>query len=624
MKKIIVFLLFFLFVNFSNANEDNATNIDKNSIFALVQNYVELNFVLESYSGSDLNSSEYQDNIREIEKQKQDILTKIPLRMISQKIDDKEVKAFLDTKYALERKVEHAQTKRRYYEYADSKMDLLKLVASEHFYFCVFELEKIFIQGAQSSKIKKVVDDAIDLLKADSRFNFSLEKEKISNVEQIKALDTKEDNLKTTIKSYNEILLYLRNNAKLLETNFLFNELGLQNAINFINEQASFENINLGKIVISILVIVFFYSLKFYLAKILSFILMKLFRQNSSNLDLKTHFLSKLQNPIGWFLFVYALGICFTIIYYPVPVDIRIGNVLYIVYAILTAWIIISIFDSYGMVIVSKLAEQSGKREVVNLVIKILYFIIIVIAALFILAHLGFNISALIASLGIGGLAVALAAKDIIANFFASVLLLFDNSFNQGDWVEISGVEGTIVEIGLRKTTIRTFDNSLVFLPNSTIMGTNIKNWSKRKIGRHVKLYVGVTYDAKPHQLEQVVEDIRYLLATSPLIAQVDDSALKLGGSRARYRQNLVSVNDLEGYKNNTYVAVSGFGASSIDIEVYFYTKAVDAAGFREARQSILLEIMKIVDKNKLSFAFPSQSLYIEKINTQTKEELLT
>ncbi|MFG5150767.1 mechanosensitive ion channel family protein, partial [Campylobacter lari] len=390
------------------------------------------------------------------------------------------------------------------------------------------------------------------------------------------------------------------------------------------NEQASFENINLGKIVISILVIVFFYSLKFYLAKILSFILMKLFRQNSSNLDLKTHFLSKLQNPIGWFLFVYALGICFTIIYYPVPVDIRIGNVLYIVYAILTAWIIISIFDSYGMVIVSKLAEKSGKREVVNLVIKILYFIIIVIAALFILAHLGFNISALIASLGIGGLAVALAAKDIIANFFASVLLLFDNSFNQGDWVEISGVEGTIVEIGLRKTTIRTFDNSLVFLPNSTIMGTNIKNWSKRKIGRHVKLYVGVTYDAKPHQLEQVVEDIRYLLATSPLIAQVDDSALKLGGSRARYRQNLVSVNDLEGYKNNTYVAVSGFGASSIDIEVYFYTKAVDAAGFREARQSILLEIMKIVDKNKLSFAFPSQSLYIEKINTQTKEELLT
>ncbi|MBT0827006.1 mechanosensitive ion channel family protein, partial [Campylobacter lari] len=308
----------------------------------------------------------------------------------------------------------------------------------------------------------------------------------------------------------------------------------------------------------------------------------------------------------------------------PAPIDIRISNILSIAYIILTAWLVINVFDSYGMMIVAKLAEKSGKREVVNLIIKILYFIIIVIAVLFVLAHLGFNISALIASLGIGGLAVALAAKDIIANFFASVLLLFDNSFNQGDWIEVSGIEGTVVETGLRKTTIRTFDNSLVFLPNSTIMGANIKNWSKRKIGRHVKLFIGVTYDAKPEQLEQCVEDIRYLLATSPLIAQVDDSALNYGGTRARYRQNLVSVNDLEGYKNSTYVAVSGFSASSIDIEVYFYTKAISGAGFREARQSILLELMKIVERNKLSFAFPSQSLYIEKINKEDKEELLS
>ncbi len=79
------------------------------------------------------------------------------------------------------------------------------------------------------------------------------------------------------------------------------------------------------------------------------------------------------------------------------------------------------------------------------------------------------------------------SGKDIIANFFASILLLFDNSFNQGDWVEVSGIEGTVVETGLRKTTIRTFDNCLVFLPNSTIMGANIKNWSKRRMGVMLK-----------------------------------------------------------------------------------------------------------------------------------------
>ncbi len=624
MKKIFIFVLICCCINFLNAQENEEVKINKDSIFYLVQNYIELNSVLGSFGGMDENFSGYQDNIREIEKQKQDILTQIPLRMISQKVNEKEVKIFLNTKSNLETKVEYAQVEKQYYNYVDSKIKLINLIASEHFYFCIFELEKVFIQGAQSNKIRSIVDNAIELLKEDIKFDFSLEKEKISDVEKVKILEDKEEKLKIIIRSYNEILLYLRNNARLLETNFLFNELGLQNAINYINYKTSIEKVNVGKIVISILVIAFFYSLKFYLVKILSFILLKLFKQNLSNIELKTHFLSKLQNPIGWFLLIYAIGICFTIVYYPAPVDIRIGNALYIIYAILSAWIVISIFDSYGMVVISKLAEKSGKREVVNLIIKILYFIIIVIAALFVLAHLGFNISALIASLGIGGLAVALAAKDIIANFFASVLLLFDNSFNQGDWVEISGIEGTIVEIGLRKTTIRTFDNSLVFLPNSTIMGANIKNWSKRKIGRYVKIYLGITYDAKPHQLEQLVEDVRYLLATSPLIAQVDDSALKLGGSRAKYRENLVSVNDLEGYKNKTYVAVSGFGASSIDIEVYFYTKAVDGAGFREARQSILLEIMKIVDKNKLSFAFPSQSLYIEKINTEQKEELLT
>ncbi|HEC1746384.1 mechanosensitive ion channel family protein [Campylobacter lari] len=623
MKKIISIVLFFLFINTLQAQEKNILE-DKNSIFALVQDYIELNLLLESFKTGDTNSTEFQDNIKEIEKQKTALLTTLPLKMVSQKIDDKEAKDFLKTKNALQKSVENAQAKKRYYDYVDNKIKLLNLTSSEHFYLCIFELEKVFIEGAQSQTIKNIIDKSIDLLKEDLVFNFALDKEKINDITQLKTLEVSESNLRNTIKSYNEILVYLRNNANLLEINFLFSELELQDAINYINKQIPIPGLNIGKIIISLLVVVVFYSLKFYLVRILYFVLIRLFNSDKNNLEIKTYFLEKLQGPVGWFLFFYAVDVCFAIFYYPVPVDIRIGNILSIIYVVLVAWFIINIFDSYGMVIVAKLAEKSGKREVVNLIIKILYFIIIVIAVLFVLARLGFNISALIASLGIGGLAVALAAKDIIANFFASVLLLFDNSFNQGDWIEVSGIEGTVVETGLRKTTIRTFDNSLVFLPNSTIMGANIKNWSKRKIGRHVKLFIGVTYDARPEQLEQCVEDIRYLLATSPLIAQVDDSALNYGGTRARYRQNLVSVNDLEGYKNSTYVAVSGFGASSIDIEVYFYTKAVDAAGFRAARQSVLLELMKIVERNKLSFAFPSQSLYIEKINKEDKEELLS
>ena len=134
--------------------------------------------------------------------------------------------------------------------------------------------------------------------------------------------------------------------------------------------------------------------------------------------------------------------------------------------------------------LLGSIARKSGRKEVINLIIKILYIIVVIIALLFVLSRLGFNISALIASLGIGGLAIALATKDIIANFFASILLLFDNSFSQGDWVVIGDVEGTVVETGLRKTLIRTFDNALVSVPNSKIMENNIKNWNNKNYGR--------------------------------------------------------------------------------------------------------------------------------------------
>ena len=104
---------------------------------------------------------------------------------------------------------------------------------------------------------------------------------------------------------------------------------------------------------------------------------------------------------------------------------------------------------------------------------KYMSIIVIIIASLFILKRLGFNISALLASLGIGGLAIALATKDIIANFFTSVMLLFDNSFSQGDFVNINGIEGEVLEIGLKKKTIRTLENSLFFIPKKTVSTKN-------------------------------------------------------------------------------------------------------------------------------------------------------
>lgn len=617
MRKFLI-LCFFILNLFANSEfkfiDINKSILNGKNVYTLSQKFVELNEQIKEYKKfTDLNSSIYSGILKELEDQKKEILSEIPQVIVSQRINEKATESFLKIKQQLQETLKRSNDKS--FIYVDTALNLAYLDIVESFYSSLLSLENLFKSAADSESIVNVIDEAMNDLQKTLSMDLSVYRTKITNPNEIEKISHKEEIIANTVNSYNEILKYLRVNSKLLESNYLFSILGLQNWIDRINEIANIHFLNTGKIVISILTLIFFFSLRKVFSHIVYFLLVKLIYRNKAKAnEVKTIFIENIKKPVGFLLIVYAISVCLTITFYPAPVSFDLTNLFYIVYAALIAWLVLNILDGYGIVLVANLAKKSDKKEVVNLIIKILYFVIIIIALLFILAQLGFNISAIIASLGIGGLAVALAAKDIIANFFASILLLFDNSFNQGDWIEISGIEGTVVEIGLRKTTIRTFDNSLVFLPNSTIMGANIKNWSKRKMGRHVRMYLGVTYDAAPEQLESCVNDLRELLKNSPLVAQVDDNALKYGDTKIKYRQNLVSINDLEGYKNSCYVALSEFADSSINIELYFYTKAISANDFRQARQTLMLEFMRIIAKNGLSFAFPSRSVYVESL----------
>ncbi|AHK77517.1 mechanosensitive ion channel family protein [Campylobacter coli] len=616
MKKIII--LFLLGISCLWGDEfrlidTNASAQDK-SVYSLVQKYIDLNHQIKEFKkNNDENSSSYDGILSEFEKDKKSILSKMPDMIVKQQINEKAVESFLKTRQNLLDLQKKSINKP--YVYVDTTLNIMYLDVVKSFYSSLFELERLFKNAANSESIISTVDKAMENLQNSTNIDLSIYKAKINNPSELEKISNKEEMIFNAVDAYVEILKYLRANADLLESNYIFSLLELQVWIDRINEIANIDFINTGKIVISILVLVFFMSLRRFFSNIVYFILVRLVYRNKSDADdIKVIFIDNIKKPVGFLLICYAISLCLTIATYPAPLSINLSNLFHIVYVVLIAWLILRILDGYGVVLVSKLAQKSGKKEVVNLIIKILYFVIIIIALLYILAQLGFNISAIIASLGIGGLAVALAAKDIIANFFASILLLFDNSFNQGDWVEVSGIEGTVVETGLRKTTIRTFDNCLVFLPNSTIMGANIKNWSKRRMGRHVRMYLGVGYDATPEKLEQCVKDLREFLYTSDLVAHDEDSALKYGDHTTKYRQNLVSINDLEGYKNACYVALSEFADSSINIELYFYTKEIGGKDFREARQSLMLEFMRIIEKNGLTFAFPSRSIYIENL----------
>lgn len=585
MKKI--FLLFFTFASLLFCKDELLNTVED---FLHYENKLnDLNIK------SDGNSSRFANEKKELTELKEKILNNLP-RLISSQENNISL-VFKAEKDILTQRINEAKEGEKanlHFKMMNAELDLV-------FYDSLLSLKTLFQGNANSQDIKNLLDE--NMLKIDTKIDENLNKDM-------------QDKIDVKIKAYDEILIFLKQNAYSLQGNFIFSTLRLDDIINYINSFFTVKYINVGKIVLCIAILLFFDLLKniipMLIYKILVEILLSSTAKQAKQDELRDIFVKKNKKAIRLILFAYALSICVSVIYYPTPVDLSLTNAFYILYAILFTYLILGLLDSYGIILLAKLAKKSGKKEVVNLIIKIIYFIIIIISTLFILARLGFNVSAIIASLGIGGLAVALAAKDVIANFFASLLLSFDDSFNQGDWVEIGNIQGTVVETGLRKTTIRTFDNCLVFLPNSTVMSSNISNWSRRKIGRRLKMSLGLTYEAKADQLEHCVNDIREYLLNSPLVAQADDDAVKYGDYRLKYKQNLVSVNDLEGYKNACYVALSAFKDSSIDIELDFFIKNTDKRGFFEARQTIMLDLMRIVEKNNLSFAYPSLSVYLE------------
>lgn len=622
MRKI-VFLLCLCFVSlwaedFNASIEERIEAAKSRGIYPLSQKYISLVKELDALNvKSDNNASIFAKEKESIKMQEKEILAKFPSAISSLDIDPVLAELFIEHRKKVEQELLKAQKKQDFnlvkirYQYANIELD-------GNFYRNLFELQNLFKEAASRSQIVTSVQKGLDNIEqsVNIRSELSGVLEKLSELE-LKQSEELQANLQDKAKAYNEILKYILDNASLLESNLIFSELKIQVFIDEINKIVPNSSyFNSGKVAIILLICLVFYILKIILPKIFFFFLVKFLYKKSDELskdEIKNVFIENSRKPFSVLLFVYSLSICASVVYYPAPVVIGLTSSFYIIYAILIAWLVMSMLDSYGVILVSKIAQKSGKKEIANLIIKILYFVIIIITTLFILALLGFNINAIIASLGIGGLAVALAAKDMIANFFASIIVSFDDSINQGDWIAVSGTEGTVVEVGLRKTTIRTFDNALVYLPNSTIMGANIVNWSKRRVGRQLKMKLGVTYDATPEQLEQCVKDLKEYLLTSELVAQTNDSALTYGDYRARYRQNLVSINDLEGYKNACYVSLCEFGDSSINIELYFYVKGVSSREFRAARQTLMLDFMRIIAKNGLSFAFPSMSVYIEK-----------
>ncbi len=202
-------------------------------------------------------------------------------------------------------------------------------------------------------------------------------------------------------------------------------------------------------------------------------------------------------------------------------------------------------------------SKKKIKNELINVGIKILNFTIIVIGLLIVLYFAGVNLTAVLSGLGIGGLAVAFAAKDTIANFFGTLSILFSDVFSQGDWIVVDGKEGVVVEIGLRVTTIRTFDNALISIPNGTVAIKDVQNWDRRSLGRRIKMSLGIKYGSKSQDIKNAVAEIREMLDKHPDIATVNTKHEHALSTSTR----LVSKDDLQGVKKTLMVYLDEFGA---------------------------------------------------------------
>ncbi len=202
-----------------------------------------------------------------------------------------------------------------------------------------------------------------------------------------------------------------------------------------------------------------------------------------------------------------------------------------------------------------------------------------ILAILLIAASLGAHVETFLAGLGIGGLAVALAAQDALSNMFGSVVVMIDQPFQVGDSVKIAGNEGTVEDIGLRSTRLRTGARTLIVIPNKTVATEAITNYS-RMPQRRVDQQIGLTYATTPAQMQQILADLRALLLADPGVDR-----------------QLVAVNFID------------YGDSSLDIQIVYFTKDPDWLGNLAVRERVNLKIMEAVTARGLEFAFPTQTV---------------
>ncbi len=340
----------------------------------------------------------------------------------------------------------------------------------------------------------------------------------------------------------------------------------------------------IGILLFGILGTLVFFVFRFITRRIIRYLLRVYKKKSRRELPVKNIIL--LANAVSYLVVTFYIKIFLRALLLPIEINRFIITGLRVISALLLVLIAYRIADLL-LAIMEKAAKKSQSKlddQLVPLLKTVVRTGIWILGGLFVLQNLGYNVYALLAGISIGGIAVALAAQDTLKNFFGSVMIFLDKPFLIGDWIQSGGIEGVVENVGLRATRIRTFEDSLIYLPNAFLVDNPIDNKGLRRARRY-KTFIGVEYSTTSTQIRQFIEKLKQFIAEHPALPQ-----------------------------ERSEVVFHSFGDSALNILFLVFINAPDWNTEMKIRQEINFYIMHLAEELDIGFAFPSQSLYIEKL----------
>jgi MscS family membrane protein len=335
---------------------------------------------------------------------------------------------------------------------------------------------------------------------------------------------------------------------------------------------------------IGILIII---TLAFLLHKLLTFIFNRLLYESASRLGydrIVRPYLEPVAKPLSLFVVFILIIVLYPLLQLPVEVSYYLNYAFRAILPIFAILVFYKLVDVLGLYL-ERLAgstDSSLDNHVVPLIKKVLRVFVVIIGGLFILQNLDVNITALLAGISIGGLALALAAQDTLKNFFGSLMIFIDKPFSVGHWISSGDIDGTVEEVGFRSTRIRTFRNSLTYVPNGKLADSTIDNHGLRQYRRFF-MHIAITYDTPPDLIEVFVLGLRRIVEHHP---------------RTRKDFYIIEFNDM--------------GEFSLKVMFYIFFAVPTWPEELRARHEILIEIVRLAEKLGVRFAFPTQTLHME------------